>query len=178
VAARYVIITLIAVVVIVIGALAWVVTSRTVPENRISVSYPEGVGAAVPLGIPAGERPTIAVSTGNPLASDPTAIEEGKKLFTQMNCAGCHGYKGKGGMGPDLTDTAWRYGGRPIDVYKSIYEGRPQGMPAWGNALPAATVWQLVAYIRSLGGTYPLAAHLGQASNTNQGQGASAGQRP
>jgi cytochrome c oxidase cbb3-type subunit 3 len=72
-----------------------------------------------------------------------------------MNCAGCHGYTAEGAMGPDLTDTYWRYGGTPAEIYKSIYEGRPQGMPAWGRALPAREIWEVVAYIESLGGSFP-----------------------
>ena len=56
-------------------------------------------------------------------------------------------------MGPDLTDSEWRYGGLPIQVYKTIRDGRPQGMPAWGVALPPGDIWKLVAYIQSLGGT-------------------------
>ena len=71
-----------------------------------------------------------------------------------MNCAGCHGYGAKGGMGPNLTDTYWRYGGTPVLIFKSIYEGRPQGMPAWNPALPPEEIWKLVAYIESLGGAY------------------------
>jgi cytochrome c oxidase cbb3-type subunit 3 len=70
-----------------------------------------------------------------------------------MNCAGCHAYNGKGNMGPDLTDTYWRYGGLPVEIYKSIGEGRPQGMPAWGAALPPEDIWKLVAYIESFGGS-------------------------
>jgi cytochrome c oxidase cbb3-type subunit 3 len=176
VAARYAIVAVLAALVVVAGAVAWTLTSGRLAENRISPGAPEGVGAVVPLGIPAGEPPKVTLDTGNPLGSDPTAVEEGKKLFRQMNCAGCHGYTAKGGMGPDLTDTAWRYGGRPIDIYKSIFEGRPQGMPAWGNSLPSATVWQLVAYIQSLGGTSAAIGETVTAPNTNQGQGASAGQ--
>lgn len=142
-------------VIVAVGATAWFLTSRTQTENRIAVAYPEGIAAVVPQGLSAGEAPPLAASTDNPLANDPNAVEEGKKLFASMNCAGCHGYDAKGNMGPDLTDTEWRYGGTPIDIYKSIYEGRAKGMPAWGNTLPPATIWQLVAYIQSLGGTFP-----------------------
>ena len=74
-----------------------------------------------------------------------------------MNCAGCHGYDANGGMGPNLTDTYWRYGGSPAAIFKSIYEGRPQGMPAWNPALPPDEIWKLVAYIQSLGGAYSAA---------------------
>jgi len=95
-----------------------------------------------------------------------------------MNCAGCHGYDAKGGMGPDLTDTEWRYGGTPIDIYKSIYEGRAQGMPAWGNALPTTPIWQLVAYIQSLGGTLPAAPDGDAQQAASPGQNAPAVQKP
>ncbi len=40
-------------------------------------------------------------------------------------------------------------------VYKSIYESRPQGMPAWQSMLPTEPIWDIVAYIQSLGGTFP-----------------------
>jgi cytochrome c oxidase cbb3-type subunit 3 len=172
------------IIVVIVGAVAagatgWVLTSGKPSRNRIDVAYPEGVGAIIPLGLSAGRAPTISVTVTNPLADDPTSVVEGKKLFTSMNCAGCHGYKAKGAMGPDLTDPGWRYGGTPIDVFKSIYEGRPQGMPAWGNTLPPRSIWQLVAYIQSLGGTFgaPPAAGLQQAGD-DQSRGPQAGQRP
>ena len=110
--------------------------------------------AAMPLGDVAGAAPNSAGSIPNPYAHSAEAVQQGHHLFIQMNCAGCHGYGAKGGMGPNLTDTYWRYGGVPAAIFKSIYEGRPQGMPAWNPALPPQTIWQLVAYIESLGGGY------------------------
>ena len=92
-----------------------------------------------------------------PVSDDPQAIEQGKQLYRKMNCAGCHAYTGKGNMGPDLTDTYWRYGGLPIQIYETIRDGRPQGMPAWGAALPPEEIWKLVAYIQSFGGTVAVA---------------------
>jgi len=83
-----------------------------------------------------------------------SAIKEGHELFVNMNCAGCHGYDLKGGMGPSLVDTYWRYGGSPADIYKSIFEGRPQGMPAWGRSIPSVEIWKVVAYIQAKGGTF------------------------
>ncbi|MDQ2804813.1 MAG: cytochrome c [Pseudomonadota bacterium] len=32
-------------------------------------------------------------------------------------------------------------------------------MPAWGKALPPQAIWLIVAYIQSLGGTFPAAAY-------------------
>jgi len=118
--------------------------------------------ASVPLGDLAGATPNrLATTITNPYANNQGAITEGKQLFAQMNCVGCHGYDAKGGMGPDLTDAYWRYGGAPAEIYKSIFEGRPQGMPAWGSAVPHDQIWKIVAYIQSLGGTFP--AHMAEA---------------
>jgi cytochrome c oxidase cbb3-type subunit 3 len=100
---------------------------------------------------------TLDATVANPYTGDRAAIEEGHSRFVEMNCAACHGYDLKGGMGPDLTDTYWRYGGAPADIYKSIFEGRPQGMPAWGRALPSADIWKIVSYIESKGGAFPAA---------------------
>ena len=177
---KYAIIGLVVAAAAIAGATMWIINSGKEPEQRVSLTYPEGVAAVVPLGLSVGEAPAITASTANPLASVQTAVAEGKKLFGALNCAGCHGYDAAGGMGPDLTDTEWRYGGTPIDIYKSIYEGRPQGMPAWGNALPPQSIWQLVAYLQSLGGSFPTASPgLTQpAVGAGQGQGASAGQSP
>jgi len=108
---------------------------------------------AIPLGDLAGAaKSTLATNVRNPYEGNAQAVAEGKELFVRMNCAGCHGYDAKGSMGPNLTDTYWRYGGVPAQVFKSIYEGRPQGMPAWNPALPPDEIWKLVSYIESLGG--------------------------
>jgi cytochrome c oxidase cbb3-type subunit 3 len=128
--------------------------SSTPPAN--GVPSPGDV-AAVPLGQLAGapDQVASALSTRNPYDGNPQAIQDGKALYRQMNCAGCHAYDGTGNMGPDLTDAYWRYGGLPIQIYKSIHDGRGKGMPAWGKALPPQEIWKVVAYIQSLGGTMP-----------------------
>lgn len=125
---------------------------------------------AVPLGHMAGmlDSDALARSIHNPYANDPQAIAAGKALYIRMNCASCHAYTGKGNMGPDLTDTYWRYGGLPVQVYKTIHDGRPKGMPAWGAVLPPPELWKLVAYIQSLGGTYPTDSAPGQPSQDEQ----------
>jgi cytochrome c oxidase cbb3-type subunit 3 len=114
--------------------------------------------------LPSGDVAGAAADTSgssirNPLEGNSDAIAGGKRLFVQMNCAGCHGYDLTGGMGPDLTDKYWRYGGSPGAIYRSIASGHPQGMPAWGRALPPDQIWQLVAYIQSYGGATPADAY-------------------
>lgn len=141
------------------GVTGWAITtgSSGARVRMAAISPNEGLPAAVPLGDLAGAASArFPAYIRNPLgAENPAAVEAGHRLFGRMNCAGCHGYDAKGGMGPDLTDRYWRYGGTPVQIYKSIYEGRPQGMPAWGRALPDQSIWELTAYIASLGGAFP-----------------------
>lgn len=110
----------------------------------------------VPLGVPAGIVNAVT-SEGfkDPYTGNAAAVGQGGEIMIEMNCVGCHGYDLKGGMGPDLTDTYWRYGGSPALIFKSIYEGRPQGMPAWGKKLSPDVIWKMVAYIESRGGAFP-----------------------
>jgi cytochrome c oxidase cbb3-type subunit III len=79
------------------------------------------------------------------------ALSEGKRLYTNFNCYGCHAHGG-GDMGPPLMDDKWIYGSKPEQIFSSIVAGRPNGMPAFGSKLPAYQVWQLAAYIRSMSG--------------------------
>lgn len=81
---------------------------------------------------------------------DPEAIQRGMDYFNQMNCVGCHAPNGGGGMGPSLSNSIFVYGGDPANIYLSIAQGRPKGMPAWGDLLPASAIWDLVAYVRSI----------------------------
>ena len=52
-------------------------------------------------------------------------------------------------------DDQWIYGSEPESIYATIVEGRPNGMPSFGARIPDQQVWQLVAYVRSLGGLAP-----------------------
>jgi cytochrome c oxidase cbb3-type subunit III len=91
-----------------------------------------------------------AERVSNTEAQNAKAADEGAVLFTSMNCDGCHGGGAVGAVGPSLTDGRWRYGGADADIYRSIAEGRPKGMPSFGGALQPAMIWRLVAYIKSL----------------------------
>src|SRR5215204_2217203 len=85
--------------------------------------------------------------------SDQRAFDtgEGKRLFTQYNCSGCH-FNGGGGIGPPLMDEKWIYGQNSENIYSTIVEGRPNGMPSFRHKIPDAQVQQLVAYVRSMSG--------------------------
>jgi cytochrome c oxidase cbb3-type subunit 3 len=81
--------------------------------------------------------------------NDPKAIAEGKRLYDTYNCSGCH-FAGAGGIGPALIDDKWIYGGRLDQIYASIYQGRPNGMPFWGDKLSSTEIWELAAYVHNL----------------------------
>jgi len=132
---------------------------RPASHARAGVPATIGVSAGdIPSGDLAGAAQSdIGARIDNPFEGQPEAAAQGKTLFAQMNCAGCHGYGLGGAMGPNLTDRYWRYGGTPGAIYQSIAGGRPQGMPAWRRALPPDDIWRLVSYIESYGGTTPTA---------------------
>jgi len=96
---------------------------------------------------PGPPRPARAVR--NPLAGDAEAIEAGKQLFSQFNCAGCHA-GGGGAIGPALIDDQWIYGSSGGNIFWTIIEGRPQGMPSFGGRISEDQTWRIVAYVQSI----------------------------
>jgi cytochrome c oxidase cbb3-type subunit 3 len=111
---------------------------QSAPRNvAVTTLFPGG-------GSPPPPDPHVKIYEGKP-----QYINEGRRLFTWYNCVGCH-FNGGGGIGPALMDNQWRYGGRLDQIYSSISQGRPNGMPHWGGMIPDAQIWELAAYVRSL----------------------------
>jgi cytochrome c oxidase cbb3-type subunit III len=115
---------------------------ETVPAASPDTIFP-GQGKLPPL------DPRAAAYEGNA-----PAIAEGQRLFSWMNCSGCHAHGG-GAIGPPLMDAKWIYGSQPEQIFATIVEGRPNGMPAFHGKLPDYQVWQLAAYVRSMSGQVP-----------------------
>jgi cytochrome c oxidase cbb3-type subunit 3 len=101
----------------------------------------------LPPGFPLGVTP---VQIKNPYEGDKKATATGGQLFVAYNCLDCHGAEGSGAMGPSFQDGRWHFGGSPGEVFESIYQGRPDGMPAWGGRISNDQIWMLTAYVRSL----------------------------
>jgi cytochrome c oxidase cbb3-type subunit 3 len=101
----------------------------------------------------AGELAPTPV-TENEYEDNALALSQGKQLFSQMNCVGCHAHGG-GAIGPPLMDDKWIYGSQPEQIFATIVEGRPNGMPSFRNKLPDYQIWQLTAYVRSMSGQAP-----------------------
>jgi cytochrome c oxidase cbb3-type subunit III len=99
-------------------------------------------------------EPQVPTPTRSPYEGNAYGMGEGKRLYAAYNCNGCHA-QGGGGIGPPLMDARWIYGSSPDQIYSTIVQGRPDGMPAFGGRVPDNQVWQLVAYVQSLSGQTP-----------------------
>lgn len=133
-----------------------------------------------PRGAPIGESGSGAITQGSLYAGEPAPpdprrqeyegnayhISQGKQLYTQFNCATCHA-NGGGDIGPPLMDDAWIYGGQIENIFATIVQGRPNGMPSFRNKIPEQQVWEIAAYVRSLSGQTPKAASPGRSDAIN-----------
>lgn len=130
-------------------------------DRRLNSQQPRGPQQMVTQ-VPLQPGPNVIADTAEgPYDDNAPGTTEGQVLFNQMNCSGCHA-NGGGGMGPALMDDQWIYGSRPDQIFASIAEGRPNGMPTWKYRLNNQQIWQLVAYVRSLSGLTPKSARPGR----------------
>lgn len=86
--------------------------------------------------------------------------DEGKLTLGEAvymaNCAACHGQKGEGGIGPNMTDKYWIHGGDITTIFKTIKYGVPaKGMIAWKSQLRPSDIQNVSSYILTLQGTNP-----------------------
>ena len=122
--------------------------------DSLPVAQSSPAFVAVSTLIPGGGPPPPEAQRAKLYEDNPHYVEDGKRLFGWYNCTGCH-FHGGGGIGPALMDNHWRYGGHLDQIYASIYQGRPNGMPTWGGKIPDAQIWEIAAYIRSLSPPLP-----------------------
>ena len=105
--------------------------------------------ALMPNGI-GGAPPPVLTALGHPYENNAYQLNQGKRLFTWFNCKGCHA-DGGGNTGPALMDGWWRYGPDSASIFATIRNGRPNGMPAFGDKMTTDQIWQLVGYVRTIG---------------------------
>jgi len=87
--------------------------------------------------------------------SESSALASGQKIF-ESTCFPCHGKKGEGGVGPNLTDDYWLHGGAVKDIFKTVKYGVPEkGMKSWKDDYSPSQIAEVVSYIKSLKGTNP-----------------------
>ena len=116
----------------------------------------KGEERAVPTREDSAASSTVVIDTTaehvalRSFTGDTAKANAGRLVFLQKNCYSCHGGLAGGAMGPSLRDTTWKYGGTDSLIFRSIHNGRPMGMPAWGNQLTGEQIGDLIVYIRSL----------------------------
>jgi cytochrome c oxidase cbb3-type subunit 3 len=89
------------------------------------------------------------------LEKDAAAMAKAKEIFA-TRCAPCHGDRGQGIVGPNLTDEYWKHGGQLTDFYETISEGVPEkGMVPWKTQLSPDEIAAMAAYVGTLRGTHP-----------------------
>jgi cytochrome c oxidase cbb3-type subunit III len=121
-------------------------------ERGFRVQPPAAESAELPMVTSFHAGPTTEpVSPANPFEQNAYAMSEGKVLYENFNCVGCH-FHGGGGIGPPLMDDKWIYGSEPEQIFATIVQGRPNGMPSYRGKIPDYQVWQIAAYVRSLSG--------------------------
>lgn len=100
------------------------------------------------------KAPEKARKRANPLQNDPDAVAAGGILFEQ-HCAECHGDAARGGTKAPSLRAAEVQGAAPGAIFWILTNGVVRkGMPVWSK-LPEPQRWQLVRYIKSLGGPAP-----------------------
>ncbi|MDE3196386.1 MAG: c-type cytochrome [Acidobacteriota bacterium] len=92
--------------------------------------------------------------------------EAGARIF-RSHCAPCHGIKGTGGSGPDLTSGRFFHGSSDDDIYNNIANG------ITGTQMPAQffngkQVWQIVTFVRSLSQQAPASSLPGNPAHGKQ----------
>ena len=89
--------------------------------------------------------------------SEPSDIEEGAAIYTEMACFACHGMLGEGNaIGPNLTDDMWISGCDFQSIFNMIKNGNPaKGMTAFKTQLSDSRIQKVTSYVISLKGSDP-----------------------
>ncbi|MBC8089653.1 MAG: c-type cytochrome [Phycisphaerae bacterium] len=127
-------------------------------DKRATTVQPSGTPAGVRTSdLSAGLTPPDTTTEG-PFTSESekgAALRDGAQLYVSMNCAGCHGGKGGGGIGPPLSDARWIYGHRLENIVQTVLQGRPNGMPSYAHKLPQREVWKIAMFVQSFSHALP-----------------------
>ena len=91
------------------------------------------------------------------MSANSQITSEGAETFA-VNCSSCHAPDLGGSntskmyIGLPLNDAEWKYGGRPMEVLKTVLHGSPdktKGMQAWEQIVGAGKSAKVVAFIMS-----------------------------
>ncbi|POY37599.1 cytochrome oxidase subunit III [Solitalea longa] len=112
------------------------------------------------------------------LLTEAAQVSKGADVF-KTNCVACHGAKGEGGVGPNLTDDYWLHGGGIKNIFKTIKYGVVEkGMRSWQQDLSPVQIQEVASYIQTLHGTNPPNAKEKQGELYKEGATADANSKP
>ena len=121
------------------------------------VAGADGSGAANPnagagpAAVAPAPAPAPAPPTRNPFTGNLDMAAEGRTLYFQVGCQGCHGGGGGGGMATSVIDDAWTFGSDDDVLFRLIKGEIPeQTMPTVYSVLEDDEVWKILAFIRSV----------------------------
>src|SRR5215467_6967813 len=84
------------------------------------------------------------------VSKDPRQIELGQAIF-RVWCSPCHGIRGQGGRGPDLTRGTYNNGDQDSDLLRVISRGvSGTEMQAFASDLDPESIWAVISFIRSV----------------------------
>lgn len=86
--------------------------------------------------------------------NDPDITSKGQAVFNSK-CSSCHGQKGEGVIGPNLTDRFWIHGkGLRKDIAQVVAKGvLDKGMPAWSGLISDDEILAVTGYVYAIQGT-------------------------
>jgi cytochrome c oxidase cbb3-type subunit 3 len=86
---------------------------------------------------------------------DAEAVSRGGDEFKRY-CVSCHGNRGEGLVGPNLTDQYWIHGTGVKNVYATIKNGVPaKGMISWQLVFTPKQIQEIASFVLTLQGTNP-----------------------
>ena len=112
-----------------------------------------GSGAGNPnaQSVPASAAPAPAPRKLNPFTGNADMAAEGRTLYFQVGCQGCHGGGGGGGMATSVIDDAWTFGSDDDVLFRLVKGEIPeQTMPTVYSVLEDDEVWKILSFIRSV----------------------------
>jgi mono/diheme cytochrome c family protein len=92
----------------------------------------------------------------SPLVESKSAARSGKATYLRL-CQYCHGVDGKAHENIDFQATnlteleGWKHGTEPQQIFDSIKNGAGDDMPAFKTKATDDEIWQIVAFIKSIG---------------------------
>ena len=114
-----------------------------------------GVGLVIGI-LSAGFAGGVGVKDLSAAAKDGDAVS-GREIYVNT-CIRCHGIDGKGAQGiklvPPPADLSSSSVQNRLDgtLFRRIHEGKPNtAMGAWKHALSDEEIWDVLAYVRTLG---------------------------